>query len=110
MNIGLMPIGNLSLDNAFIEFIHIHARQLIQVARKMEMNMNKEQIEQRIAELAVMEQQLIQKSQADLSAINGAKQDCQFWLVKIEQGTVAVPEQLQSVSLPVITKRGRKKR
>lgn len=72
--------------------------------------MNKESIEQRLAELNAMEQQVtqnIQKSQADLSAINGAKQDCAFWLAKIEE---AVIEGSKVVEAPIKGKPGRKKK
>lgn len=48
--------------------------------------MNKEQIEARIQELTTKEQKQMQVAsqvQANLSAIHGAKQDCQYWLSKL---------------------------
>lgn len=82
--------------------------------------MNKKSIEQRLAELVAMEQQVtqnIQKAQADLSAINGAKQDCQFWLAKLSAELSATVEPvkcddfgIRTMQPTTSTKRGRKKK
>lgn len=65
--------------------------------------MNKEEIDKRIAEYDAMEQQLnvtvsesqktMAQAQANLTAVSGAKQDCQYWLAKIEEKeSSATPE------------------
>ncbi len=71
--------------------------------------MNADQIKARIAEYEAMEKVAnhnIATEQANLSAINGAKQDCQFWLAKLSEETVVV-------NAPQLVKketRGRKKK
>lgn len=47
--------------------------------------MNKEDLNKRLTELTGMETQL----NADLLRVNGAKQDCIFWLAKITETTSA---------------------
>lgn len=53
--------------------------------------MNKQEIEKRLEELAANAQnrkQIIVQAQADLNAIDGALQDCQFWLSKISEAEI----------------------
>lgn len=54
--------------------------------------MNKEALDNRMAELVALEQQKTQQVlqlQADLQAINGAKQDVQYWLMQLEESAAA---------------------
>ena len=54
--------------------------------------MTPEKINARFKELCEMEEKLkaeIEVRRADLIAVNGAKQDCQFWLSEVAKSVVA---------------------
>lgn len=59
--------------------------------------MNKEAIETRIKELEALEAKTlaaVQQGQTDLVAITGAKQDCQYWLMKMDEAAEVVTPDL----------------
>jgi hypothetical protein len=74
--------------------------------------MNKQQIERRIEELTAMEKKIQDQGIAELQAIAGAKQDCQYWLgqASVAEAGATLEPQLMVPTPDAKAKPGRKKK